>query len=90
MALSESTEIDLISVTQPYAGVSVRKALVIKKDGVEISRELSRIALTPSDYISDQPDEVKTFCNTVWTDAVKTEWTNYLEYQKTVGIGTSY
>ena len=38
MALSESTEIDLISVTQPYAGVSVRKALVIKKDGVEISR----------------------------------------------------
>ena len=90
MALSESTEIDLISVTQPYAGVSVRKALVIKKDGVEISRELSRIALMPSDDISDQPDEVKAFCNAVWTDAVKTEWTNYLEYQKTVGIGTSY
>ena len=57
---------------------------------VEISRELSRVALMPSDDISDQPDEVKTFCNAVWTDAVKTEWANYLEYQKTVGIGTSY
>ena len=38
MALSERIEYDRIEVVGPYKGVQVRKATVIEKDGVEITR----------------------------------------------------
>ena len=47
MALVESTEIDKIEVVGPHKAVQVRKALVVKKDGVEIARSLERYSLTP-------------------------------------------
>ncbi len=47
MALVESTEIDKIEVVGPHKAVQVRKALVVKKDGVEIARSLVRYSLTP-------------------------------------------
>ena len=47
MALVESTEIDKIEVVGPHKAVQVRKALVVKKDGVEIARSLIRYSLTP-------------------------------------------
>ena len=50
MALSETIEYDKITVAQPYAGISVRKATVIKKDGVEIARSFEREALAPGYY----------------------------------------
>ena len=46
MALVESTEIDKIEVVGPHKAVQVRKALVVKKDGVEIARSLVRYSLT--------------------------------------------
>ena len=46
MALVESTEIDKIEVVGPYKAVQIRKALVVKKDGVEIARSLERYSLT--------------------------------------------
>ena len=42
MALVESTEIDKIEVVGPHKAVQVRKALVVKKDGVEIARSLEK------------------------------------------------
>ena len=45
MALSESTEIDKIEVVSPYKHVQIRKAIVIKRDGVEISRSFTRYVL---------------------------------------------
>ena len=38
MALTESIEYDKIEVVGPYKAVQVRKATVIKRDDVEISR----------------------------------------------------
>jgi len=46
MALVETTEIDRIEVVGPYKAVQVRKATVVKKDGVEIARSFERYSLT--------------------------------------------
>tara|TARA_B100000424_G_scaffold256741_1_gene237001 strand:- start:529 stop:840 length:312 start_codon:yes stop_codon:yes gene_type:complete len=45
MALTESIEYDKIEVVGLYKLVQVRKATVIKKDGVEISRTFERFTL---------------------------------------------
>ena len=45
MALSESIEYDKIEVVGVYKAVQVRKATVIKKDGVELTRSFERFIL---------------------------------------------
>ena len=82
MALTESIEYDKIEVVGQYKHVQVRKATVIKKDGKELTRSFERYVLNSNDDISAQPAEVQSVCNAVWTDAIKTAWT---EFQKTVG-----
>ena len=47
MALTESIEYDKIEVVGPYKHVQVRKATVIKKDGVELTRSFMRFVLEP-------------------------------------------
>ena len=47
MALSESIEYDKIEVVGSYKHVQVRKATVIKKDGVELTRSFERFVLDP-------------------------------------------
>ena len=84
MALSESIEYDKIEVVTKYKVVQVRKATVINKDGVELTRSFERYTLNPgmldaSDNlvetdISGEPSEVSAICTAVWTDAVKTAW----------------
>ena len=60
MALAESIEYDKIEVVGQYKHVQVRKATVIKKDGVEITRSFERFVLDPgtldaSDNLVDNP-----------------------------------
>tara|TARA_Y100000816_G_scaffold241799_1_gene188734 strand:+ start:1193 stop:1498 length:306 start_codon:yes stop_codon:yes gene_type:complete len=60
MALSETIEYDKIEVVGTYKVVQVRKATVIKKDGVEITRSFNRFVLDPgtldgSDNLVDNP-----------------------------------
>ena len=60
MALSESIEYDKIEVVGQYKAVQVRKATVIKKDGVELTRSFERFVLDPgtldaSDNLVDNP-----------------------------------
>ena len=60
MALAESIEYDKIEVVGPYKAVQVRKATIIKKDGVEITRSFERFVLDPgtldaSDNLVDNP-----------------------------------
>ena len=84
MALSESIEYDKIEVVTKYKIVQVRKATVINKDGVELTRSFERYTLNPgmldaSDNlvetdISGEPSEVSAICTAAWTDAVKTAW----------------
>ena len=45
MALTESIEYDKIEVVGEYRHVQVRKATVIKKDGVELTRSFERYIL---------------------------------------------
>ena len=47
MALSESIEYDKIEVVGQYKHVQVRKATVIKKDDVELTRTFMRFVLDP-------------------------------------------
>ena len=60
MALTETIEYDKIEVVGQYKAVQVRKATVIKKDGVELTRSFSRFVLDPgtldaSDNLVDNP-----------------------------------
>ena len=82
MALAESIEYDKIEVVGQYKSVQVRKATVITKDGTELTRSYHRYVLHPDSDITGEPAEVQSICNAVWTDAVKTAWT---EHQKTAG-----
>ena len=60
MALTESIEYDKIEVVGQYKAVQVRKATVIKKDGIELTRSFERFVLEPgtldsSDNLVDNP-----------------------------------
>ena len=84
MALTESIEYDKIEVVGQYKAVQVRKATVIKKDDVEITRSFHRYILyagilDSSDNLVDtdlsgEPAEVSAVCNAVWTTDVKAAW----------------
>tara|TARA_B100000242_G_C42766764_1_gene357151 strand:- start:63 stop:323 length:261 start_codon:yes stop_codon:yes gene_type:complete len=81
MALSESIEYDKIEVVGIHKHVQVRKASVITKDGVELTRSFERYVLTPDMDLSQrsEPNEVVAVCNAVWTQEVKDAWKAYLE-----------
>ena len=84
MALSESIEYDKIEVVGQYKAVQVRKATVIKKDDVELTRSFMRYVLHPGTLdgsdnlvdtdLSNEPAEVSAICNAVWTTDVKAAW----------------
>ncbi len=84
MALSELIEYDKIEVVGIYKAVQVRKALVIKKDGVELTRSFERYVLHPGTLdasdnlvdtdLSSEPAEVSAICKAAWTDSVKAAW----------------
>ena len=76
MALSESIEYDKIEVVGQYKRVQVRKATVIKKDGVELTRSFERFVLNPgtldeSDNLVDNPLDKEPDGTTAITDEVK-------------------
>ena len=76
MALSESIEYDKIEVVGSYKHVQVRKATVIKKDDVEITRSFNRFVLDPgtldaSDNLVDNPLDKEPDGTTAISDDVK-------------------
>ena len=76
MALSESIEYDKIEVVGQYKAVQVRKATVIKKDDVEITRSFERFILQPgtldaSDNLVDNPLDKEPDGTTAIADEVK-------------------
>ena len=88
MALTESIEYDKIEVVGQYKAVQVRKATVIKKDGVELTRSFERYVLQCGDLddsdnlvdtdLSGEPAEVSAICTAAWTTDVKAAWKAYL------------
>ena len=76
MALTESIEYDKIEVVGQYKAVQVRKATVIKKDGVELTRSFERFVLQPgtldeSDNLVPNPLDKESDCVTTITDEIK-------------------
>ena len=76
MALTESIEYDKIEVVGQYKHVQVRKATVIKKDGVELTRSFERFVLDPgtldgSDNLVDNPLDKEPDGTTNIADEVK-------------------
>ena len=84
MALAESIEYDKIEIVTIYKHVQVRKATVITKDGVELTRSFNRYVLQAGTLdasdnlvdtdISAEPTEISAICNVVWTSDVKAAW----------------
>ena len=93
MALAEAIEYDKIEVVGIYKAIQVRKATVIKKDGVEITRSFHRYVLhagtlDDSDNLVDtdlsgEPAEVSAICTAAWTTDVKAAWKAKLIADKT-------
>ena len=93
MALTETSENDKIEVVRRW-NIQVRKATIIKKDGVEISRTFKRHLLTPGTLdasdnlvatdISGEDADVQAICNAAWTAQVKTDFTAFLVANKDV------
>ena len=76
MALTESIEYDKIEVVGTYKHVQVRKATVIKKDDVELTRSFNRFVLDPgtldaSDNLVDNPLDKEPDGTTAIADEVK-------------------
>ena len=84
MAIEKTLEQDKIEVVGQYKAVQIREASVIKEDGTELTRSFHRYVLHPDDDISGETDEVKAICNVVWTDAIKTAWTDFKASQSAV------
>ena len=88
MALTERFENDKIEVVGTYKAVQVRKATIIEKDGVELTRTFHRHALScgsldASDNfvdtdISGEDADVQAICNAVWTTDVKNSYKAFL------------
>ena len=76
MALTESIEYDKIEVVGQYKHVQVRKATVIKKDDVELTRTFFRFVLEPgtldaTDNLVDNPLDKEPDGTTAIADEVK-------------------
>jgi len=78
MALTEETQQDKIEIVGDFKMVQVRTATVIKRDGIEISRNFHRHVVAPDADISSESDDVKAICAVVHTDAVKTAYAAHL------------
>ena len=85
MALTERNENDKIEVVGQYKAVQVRRATVIERDGVELTRSFHRHVLQPGTVaegtstltdtdISGEDADVQAICTAAWTDAVKEAW----------------
>ncbi len=91
MALTETTENDKIEVVNRW-NIQVRKATIIKKDGVELTRTFHRNVLVPGTLdendnlvatdISGQDADVQAICNAAWTTQVKADFTAFLVTKK--------
>jgi len=81
--LTEETVQDKIEIVGDFKHIQVRSAVVIKRDGTEISRSFSRHVVAPDADITGESAEVQAICNAVHTQAVKDAYAAHLEAQET-------
>ena len=95
MALTEETIQDKIEIVGTW-NIQVRTAVVIKRDGTEISRSFSRHILVPFNSSKDADDNwthtatdisaedasVQAIANAAWTNTVKANYKTFVESQE--------
>ena len=81
--LTEETVQDKIEIVGDFKHIQVRTAVVIKRDGAEISRGYSRHVVAPTDDITGESAEVQAICNAVHTQAVKDAYAAHVAAQET-------
>ena len=81
--LTERTEQDKLELVGPYRHIQVRTAVVIERDGVEISRSFSRHVVAPDADVSGESAEVQAIAAAVHTQAVKDAYAAHLAAQVT-------
>ena len=82
MALEKVIEIDRIEVVGEHKVVQVRKATIIREDGIELSRSFQRHAIAPdisADDLAKEDAQVQAICNTMHTTAVKAAYAKHLK-----------
>ncbi len=82
MALTERTEQDKIEIVSQFKMIQVRTAVVIERDGVEISRSFSRHVVAPDADVSGESSEVQAIAAAVHTDEVKAAYAAHLASQE--------
>ena len=83
MALTERTVEDKIEIVGDFKHIQVRTAVVIERDGVEISRGYSRHVVAPdASDITGESTEVQAICAAVHTQAVKDAYAAHLAAQE--------
>ena len=80
--LTEETVQDKIEIVGDFKHVQVRTAMVIKRDGTEISRSFSRHVVAPDADVTGESAEVQAICNAVHTQAVKDAYAAHLASQE--------
>lgn len=70
MALTERTEVDKYEIVGSFKHLQCREAVVIERDGQEISRTFSRFVIAPGDDVSNQSAEIQAICAAVHTQDV--------------------
>lgn len=75
MALEKQVTTDY-KVMGEFKHINIIEHTTILENGKKISSSIHNIALTPSDDISKQSDELKNLANAVWTDDVKKSWSD--------------
>tara|TARA_E500000081_G_scaffold126736_1_gene134108 strand:+ start:517 stop:786 length:270 start_codon:yes stop_codon:yes gene_type:complete len=84
MALTEETIEDKIEIVNnnDWKVIQIRDAMIVKRDGVEISRSFHRHVVMPdisSDDLAKESADVQAFAAQIFTDDVKTAYAAYLE-----------
>ena len=80
MALTEAAKNDKIEVVliENWSSVQVRKATVISRDGVEISKTYHRHVVMPDGDVSAEDADVQAICNVVFTEDCKDNYTAWV------------
>lgn len=91
MELQEITKVDQIEVTDLNT-IQIRKATIIIRDGVEISRSFHRHVISPGEDYSNEDSKVQLIASTLWTQEVIDNYQNFmlskkLEREQQVQIG---
>jgi hypothetical protein len=82
MALTERTVDDKIEIVGDYKHIQIRTAIIIERDGVEISRNFHRRVVGPLDDVSGESDEIKALAAVVHTAEVKSAYQAHLDAQQ--------